>query len=117
MKVFQEFYCGECKGYFTVKLNMALNQIVEIVCPNPNCKHKHKRSIQNGIIFENGREGGSSIEEIRPPFSSYSKEAKTEKMKSLSSYCKRDGVVIKDSNIIADSFLKERWFELYGGKI
>jgi hypothetical protein len=94
---------------------MALNQIVEMVCPNSNCKHKHKRCIQNGVIFENGREGGSSIEEIRPPFSSYSKEPKTEKMKNY--HYKRDGVVIDDSNMVADSFLKERWFELHGGKI
>lgn len=49
-RVVQEFYCttsgGGCGGYILVKLNTAINGVVEIICPN--CKHAHQRYIKNG---------------------------------------------------------------------
>lgn len=121
-KVWQEFYCGECSGYFRVKLNMALTIGVEIVCPK--CKHQHHRFIKNGIIYENGRTENGAKEEICPPLSSYSKEPLTAKMKSAKSWVdKRDGVKIEKEDDLnknhsfANEMIKERWFELYGGNI
>ena len=114
--IWQEFYCGECQGYFTAKLNMALNHIVWIVCPN--CKHEHKRCIHDGRIEENGRENGRVIEHICPTLSSYSKEPLTKKMhkEKCTSWGKRDGVVIKDEkDLVRDAFMSELWFEHFGG--
>jgi hypothetical protein len=62
-----------------VKLNMALNMEVEVVCPK--CGHKHRRVIKDGQIFENGRYASSIKEEICPPPSAYSKEPWTTAMK------------------------------------
>ena len=119
-RVWQEFYCGECSGYFRVKLNMALTIGVEIVCPK--CKHRHHRFIKEGVIYENGRSTNGAKEEIHPTLSAYSKEPLTAKMKSATKWGdRRDGVKIeeeKDLNIkspIADMMIKERWFESYGG--
>jgi len=117
-KIWQEFYCGECQGYFRVKLNIALNHEVEMVCPK--CKHKHRRCIKDGVIYEGGRYATSCKEEICPPLSAYSKEPLTRKMEKTK-YA-RDGVVIDKEDDLSkrhpstDSMLRERWFELYGGK-
>lgn len=121
MKVFQEFYCGNCQGYILVKLNMSLNHIVEVVCPN--CQHHHKRCIHDGQIFEKGREQGMHKEELCPPKSAYSKEPRSVKMEKNNSYAtKRDGQVIEKPTDItprhsaAAAMFNERWFEMYGGK-
>jgi hypothetical protein len=121
MKVFQEFYCGECQGYILIKLNMALNHIVHVVCPN--CGHQHKRCIQDGQIFEKGRESGMHVEELCPPKSAYSKEPRSLKMESATGYSsKRDGQKIEKPEDInprhpaAAAIFNERWFEMYGGK-
>ena len=119
-KIWQEFYCGECQGYFRVKLNIALNIGVEMVCPK--CGHKHHRYIKNGVIYENGRDTNTPKEEICPPLSAYSKEPLTEKMAAATAKwnARRDGVKIEGEgdlnrrNPIADDMIKERWFELYG---
>lgn len=58
-RISQEFYCGECKGYFVVRLNIELNHEVEIACPN--CGHEHRRCIVDGLIFEQGRHTGTEI--------------------------------------------------------
>lgn len=116
-KVWQEFYCGECSGYFRVKLNFNLNYEVEMVCPN--CSHKHRRVIQNGQIYEKGRFSSEVKEEIMPPKSAYSKEPLTNKMaKNKCRWTKREGVVINNIEDISENnrqLLNERWFELYGG--
>lgn len=115
-KIWQEFYCGECQGYFRFRLNIILNYEVEVVCPN--CQHKHRRCIENGIIYEKGRFKTNIKEEICPPKSSYSKEPLTRKMEE--SRHKRDGVVIDKAddfstkNPAARTIIQERWFELYG---
>jgi hypothetical protein len=116
-KIWQEFYCGECQGYFRVKLNMALTIGVEIVCPK--CKHEHHRFIKNGVIFERGRSENGAKEKICPPLSAYSKEPLTRKMETTK-YA-RDGVVIdKEGDLserspVAAAMMRERWFETYGG--
>ena len=114
MKVFQEFYCGECRGYILVKLNMSLNHVVEVVCPN--CDHHHLRNIKDGQIFEQGRGTGAYKEEICPPKSAYSKESR------VNTPPRRDGVKIEKPEDVnqrhpaAASMLNERWFEIYGGR-
>jgi hypothetical protein len=122
--VWQEFYCGNCGGYFRVKLNMALNIIVDVCCPGwlgedttKPCLHKHRRCIKDGRIEENGRDGQFK-EEICPPRSAYSKEPLTKHMKDCTDTWrgKRDGAVIKeDKDLVRDAFMQELWFEKYGG--
>lgn len=90
-RVSQEFYCGECNGYFVVRLNMAINHRVEIICPN--CGHQHLRNIVDGVIYEKGRYDGKAVEEIMPTKASYSKKSRTEAMVNSA---KRDGVVLAD---------------------
>ena len=125
--VWQEFYCGNCQGYILVKLNLALNMIVEVCCPGWHgddtsklCKHKHLRCIKDGRIFENGRKEGQCKEEICPPRSAYSKEPFTKHMRDVTQANawkeKRDGAVIKDSNdLVRDAMMQEIWFEKFGG--
>ena len=74
----EEFYCNECQGYFIVRLNLALDHEVEIVCPQ--CKHKHRRCIKDGHIFEVGRFNTESKEEIMPTIATYSKEPHSKAM-------------------------------------
>jgi hypothetical protein len=107
-RVFQEFYCGECDGYFRCKINMGITHGVKLVCPN--CKHEHHRFIENGTILERGRESNSSIEEIMPPKSSYFKEPFTDKMKKAKNAWtgKRDGVIIEIEQE-SSPFLQELW--------
>jgi len=113
-KIFQEFYCGSCQGYVRVRLNMAYDRTIFMVCPQ--CKHEHQRRIEKGQIVEKGRfNHGDPVEKLKPPASAYSKEAISKKMDK--NYYARDGVVIKSSDdLIRDNFLKERWIELYGDK-
>lgn len=113
-KVWQEFYCNDCDGYIRVKLNMALNIAIEVVCPN--CERKHPRSIRNGLIYEGGND--SSKEEIMVPKSAYSKESLHAKMRKHA----RDAIAFEKEGDIskrhpaADAILKERWFEIFGGR-
>lgn len=102
-RLLQEFFCGECVGYFHVKLNVALNHEVEIVCPN--CKHEHRRCIVNGQIFESGRYETSSKEKIRPTPASYSKTPLTQKMRDAHEKrgSRRDGVPVP---------MYDRWLEV-----
>jgi len=121
-KIFQEFYCtksgGGCGKYFTIRLNTALNYVVEIVCPA--CGHKHQRCIENGIIKEFGRFDNKPKEEICPPKSSISDTPISIKM--TKAYEIRDSVVItkpediSESKKIGKTFLRDRFLELFGCK-
>jgi RNase P subunit RPR2 len=118
-RIWQEFFCGECKGYIRVKLNMSLNHEVEVVCPK--CGHKHRRIIVDGEIHEKGRYQGSLKEEICPTLSAWYEEAWTEKMRQARNFSdRRDGVRIKESevptgHIQAQEILSESWFSRFGG--
>lgn len=115
--IFQEFYCtisgGGCGGYFTVKLNDQINGVVEVICPK--CGHVHRRSILNGEIRESQRFSQKVIQQILSPMAAWHKESIAKKFceptKTVLPPNERDGVVITKD----DKFLRERWFELYGG--
>ena len=99
----QEFYCGECKGYFIVRLNMSLNFEALIKCPN--CNHEHRRVIKDGEIYEIGRHQVPVKETILTTIATYSKEPFTDKMKEAhkkGGWGRRDGVVF-------DNTMAERW--------
>jgi hypothetical protein len=114
-RVWQEFYCGECDGYFDVKLNMGLNYEVEVVCPN--CEHKHRRCIKDGQIFESGRYNSAIKEEIISTKAAYHKKPRTKAMNNASKDSRwsgrRDGVVITDPS---RDFLKASWYEKFSGR-
>lgn len=74
----QEFYCGECRTYFIIKLNMALESIVFVVCPG--CEHEHQRSIRAGRLTEEGRHESTPTLKIRALKSTMSKTPLTEAM-------------------------------------
>lgn len=99
-RILQEFYCGECTGYFLVKLNTHLNHEVEIICPN--CGHEHRRCIVDGQIFENGRFKTDSREKIRPTNVSYSKEPKTTQMQQTK--WNRNSAILTEQ-------MQSRWLE------
>jgi hypothetical protein len=46
--VVQEFFCSQCRGYFRVTLNMALNLRIIVQCPK--CGRQHERTIEDGQI-------------------------------------------------------------------
>lgn len=102
----QEFYCGECKGYFIARLNMALNHEVLIQCPN--CKHEHRRVVNDGVIYEQGRFATEHKERLLPTMATYHKEPITDRMKKAhnkqSFNERRDGVVLSDDLLM-------RWHE------
>lgn len=102
-RISQEFYCGECTGYFLVRLNDSLNHGVEIVCPN--CGHEHRRCIVDGQIFENGRHETPVKEKIRPTKVSYSKEPLTTQMKQAGGWGQR-----RDGSILTE-MMRSRWLE------
>jgi len=94
-RISEEFYCGECSGYFVVRLNIALNHEAEIVCPN--CGHEHRRCIVNGQIFEHGRHSTNSKEKVLTTKANYSKTPVTQKMRDAHEKkygSRRDGVLI-----------------------
>lgn len=134
-KVWQEFYCYECPadpkdkekktgGYFRVKLNMALEMNVIVVCPN--CGHEHNRSIRNGEIHES-RLSNAYEEKLRVPKSAWSRDPISklmDKLKNKNTHDagRRKGAVLKDgedlvpdAEKIRSSIMRERWLELYGG--
>ena len=112
-KVLQEFYCGECKGYFRIPLNPIIDYEVEICCPN--CGHEHRRCVVKGVIFEQGRHQTNSREKIRVSMATYSKMPITAKMleahngKQFSG--RRDGVVIERDPLSQTEF-DERWLSI-----
>ena len=113
-KITEEFYCtksgGGCGGYILVRLNPNINGIAEMVCPD--CKHKHQRYIENGVIKEAGRTNGKPVQEIHPTKAAYSKEPKTKILKDMlvNKHNERDGAVVKSAN----DFLAESWMDKLG---
>ena len=109
-KIWQEFYCNDCSGYFRVKLDMALNIKIKMCCPN--CGHPHPRATKDGQIVEyNDGIKGSYEEEVHVPKSAYSKEPFTSRIKANA----RDGAVIESADHIRDVRMRELWFEYFGG--
>jgi len=102
----QEFYCGECVGYFMVKLNMALNYEVHIKCPK--CGHEHRRVIKDGEIYENGRYQVDIKETVHTTIATYSKDPFTKKMQEAHENNswgeRRDGVPF--NSVMADRWLQ-----------
>lgn len=103
----QEFYCGECQGYFIVRLNMALNHEVHVKCPN--CGHEHRRVIKDGIIYESGRYTSDVKENVLTTMATYHKEPVTQRMKEAHEKRqwggRRDGVEMTRDQM-------ERWAEI-----
>ncbi len=114
--IFQEFYCtksgGGCGGYFTVPLNEKINYIVEMVCPN--CGHKHQRSVVHGAIKEDSRFSGTPREKICPNKAAWSPTSRANEFSKKKLSNERDGAIISSGGE-EDHFLRERWFEKYGG--
>jgi hypothetical protein len=133
-KTSQEFYCGECQGYFILILNSYLDGYeVEIVCPN--CKHEHRRCITKGQIVEAGRHSNAPKEKIYATKSSYHKEPIHARMANGRDWgAKRDGQVLKEAKDIAkekkedkkdertpeqkmrDDAMRELWIERFAGR-
>lgn len=102
----QEFYCGECKGYFIVRLNVALNH--EMVMKCPKCGHEHRRVIKDGVIYESGRFESPVKERVLTTLATYHKQPVTDRMKRahgiISWGGRRDGVQMTPEQM-------ERWAE------
>lgn len=112
-RVQQEWYCtksgGGCGGYIVCKINIAINGIVEMVCPK--CGHKHRRNIKDGVIMEELRFSKSPTQEICPTMAAYSNNPRLKATQEAAGTDKeRDGVVITEGC----KFLKESWFEKFG---
>lgn len=86
---------------------MALNHEAHITCPN--CNHKHRRAIKDGVIYESGRYSSDVKEDVLTTMATYHKEPITERMREAhrnSSYSgRRDGVAISSARL-------ERWAEV-----
>lgn len=111
-RVSQEFYCGECKHYFFIRMNAAVNDVVWIVCPNKSCKHEHRRCVVDGHIVEDGRWTHNPTQKIISMPTSLSLTPRTQKMEAMhqkNSYQgRRDSVPIADqqrTTLFADLWL------------
>lgn len=118
-RVAQEFYCafsgGGCGGFITFSLNMAINGIVELICPK--CSHKHQRMIKDGVLTDDGRHQEKVTQEVMPTIAAWHKEAKhPESKKRAGGIDERKAVVISEDPV-ARAFLDDRKFEIHGDKI
>lgn len=115
-RVVQEFYCtksgGGCGGYFMIKMNMALNGVHKIICPN--CKHDHHRRIRDGHIVEDKRYDGKPVDEIFAPKSSFSFEPRTLQQKNKTTGERDAAIVSKPSDLPQDI---SHWVEVFGDKV
>ena len=110
-KIRQEFYCGNCSGYFRIKLAMNYDRIIHLNCPN--CGHQHKRKIVSGIIKEEGRDYGDAVEEIVVPKSAYSKEPLSEHFRAARAFAqKRDGIKLTEDDLVREQMMIERWSQI-----
>lgn len=118
MKVVQEFYCGECEGYITVKLDMDINRRVNVCCPN--CGHKHHRRVSNGVLRDDGVDMGSVVENLIPMKAAYHKKNQTLEMGKR--VFKRHGVPITRENMtdaekVRQGIMTDAWRERYGDRV
>lgn len=106
-RVSQEFYCGECVGYFFVRLNMVVNHEALIRCPN--CAHEHRRCINNGVIYEDGRYQSDIKETVLTMKSTYHKVPITDQMKKAAEgkswQDRRNGIQMSPDQML-------RWYEV-----
>jgi len=123
MPVTQEFFCtesgGGCGGYIVFPLNMKLNRVVEVVCPN--CGHEHRRKVKDGLLYEDGRWEGKPDEQITPTLAAFSEEPSHPDSKNLNARSERNAVVIEDEVQEEKpkplrNFLSDRWFEIFGSR-
>jgi len=112
-RITQEFYCGNCNGYFLVKLNMSLTMGVQIHCPN--CDHLHHRFIKEGRIYERGRDSHSPVDEIIVTKASYSKKPRSEAMRQAAN-SRRDGVPLTERDPVSAQMIQDIWIERFGGR-
>ncbi len=129
-RIAQEFYCassgGGCGGFMIFPLNMAINGVVEIVCPK--CGHKHQRMIKDGVLTDDGRYHTKVTQEITPTPAAWHKKAQhPESKKRVGSNREREAVVIDPGKIEsrikqaneaqARAFLDDLKFERHGSKV
>lgn len=117
-RVLEEFYCatsgGGCGGFMCVRINKALNGVVEIVCPK--CGHQHRRGIKNGVLQEDGRAHGTIMEQLCPTLACWTKEAThPESKRRVGDFRQERNAVVVEENPQSRRFLNERKFELWGG--
>jgi len=117
MRNLVEFYCtesgGGCGGYFTIPVNIAINGIVEVVCPE--CSHKHQRKIKDGEISADGRWDKKPTQEILGNIAAYSKKPRSKlSKKRAGGKDERQSVVLERAE--DRSFINELWFRVHGGK-
>ncbi len=114
MRNAEEFYCTEsgegCGGYFTVMVNLALEGVVTVVCPE--CKHKHQRRIKNGKLSDDGRWNEKPMEELLGNPATYSKKSRSKKKMTYDN--ERKSVTLEKAE--DRSFVDDRWFEIHGNK-
>ena len=120
-RIYQEFYCassgGGCGGYITVRINMAINGVVEVVCPK--CNHKHQRRIKNGALTDDGRHSDSPTQDICPTIAAWSKEPQyPESKRKTGDRHERVAQIIETVEDKSQSrgFLRDRIFEIFGGR-
>ena len=96
----QEWQCspegGGCGIYISIKLNMAIEGVVELKCPM--CNHLHQRTIDRGIVKERDRFNGRPTQVITVTKAACHKEPITERMKKLKKEGRstRDGIEIPE---------------------
>jgi hypothetical protein len=108
-RVSQEFYCGECKGYFIIRLRLDYTGKLMVECPLPSCRHQHTRFAKDGVIQEDGRDvSGTNQEVIVSNMATYAKSPLTKEMqdaeKKKAYMGRRDAVPVNKR-----SALWERW--------
>lgn len=79
-KVLHEFWCSDCQGYISVKLNHDRQGVHCVICPK--CQHNHYRVITDGVITDDRAPDGakSYADEICPTMAAYSKESWEQRM-------------------------------------
>ena len=120
MKVWQEFNCPRCEGFFRLRLNLSVNGPVYACCPE--CGRKHSRYIEDGVILERKRDdraltaAGERAIEIIVPKSAYSKTSVLNRPRSNKE--SRESVALTESNTDGEAWrrqhMQERWAERFG---